>query len=94
MKRFQAIIRALRGLHKLSRIAVEIGAAWMSGMYVVACIARLMAPYATNYFYAMSVYRGALEAAPACLAVGVCAGLIGDLMLHEGRPKDDPSDSN
>lgn len=89
MKRFLSVMKALRSLHPLSKTAILIGATWMSGMYILAAAAYRLAPFVDDYLYALSVHRGALEAAPACLAVGVCAGLIGDLMLRPHRPDQD-----
>lgn len=82
MKSVSELLKKLQGLHKLSKLSVRLGAALTGLLYVAALLAWLYAPHASDYLYAMSVCRGALEAAPACFAVGVCAGLIGDLMLR------------
>lgn len=76
------LLKKLGNIHRLSKLAIKLGAAMMALLYLVALLALLRAPHAADYFYVISVYRTALEAAPACLAVGVCAGLLGDLILR------------
>lgn len=83
MKSISHLLKKLHGLHKLSKISIRLGLALACTMYVVALLAWLYTPHAGDYLYVLSVQRGALEAAPACLAVGVCAGLLGDLMLRK-----------
>lgn len=82
MKSISRLLKKLQGLHTLSKIAIKLGAVLAGAMYVVALVAWLYAPHATDYLYVLAMQRGALEAAPACLAVGICAGLLGDLMLR------------
>lgn len=74
-------------LADFSKISIKLGVSFMVCFYIVAIVAYLIAPHAANYFNAMAVYRGSLEAAPACLASGVCAGLLGDLMLKSNAPR-------
>jgi len=76
-----------KGLSDLSFLAFELGAGMMLCFYIVGLVAYLYAPYAPCYFSAMALHRGCLEAAPASLAAGVCAGLLGDLMLKFGNRK-------
>ena len=77
------LFHLFRSLHPLAKAAIVLGLTMMTLFLVLAAVARLLAPECDDYFLAMSVSRGALQAAPACLAVGVCAGLIGDLMLRK-----------
>lgn len=83
MNRLSFIRKFLQQFHPLCFFSVRLGFACMLAFYIIAVIARKMAPYAPDFFYAMSFYRGALEAAPACLAVGICCALLGDLMLKK-----------
>lgn len=81
MKRFKELVHSLKKINSFSKMAVRLGFYLMTCYYIVAVAARIAAPYVANYFRAMAVYRGCLEAAPASLAVGVCAGLLCDLIL-------------
>lgn len=69
-----------RSLHGMARTAIGLGAATMLCFYITALFALIVAPY-VDYANAMTIYRGCLEAAPASLAAGVCAGLIGDVIM-------------
>lgn len=91
MKRLHSLLGKMRSLHPLSKTAIGVGCSLMVSFYIIAIAALLIAPHAADYFYAMSVHNGALQAAPACLAVGVCSGLVGDLMLR--GPSDDDSEN-
>lgn len=93
MKSLKKMLRRLGKLNKVSKLSIWLGFYLMICFYIVAITAYLIAPYA-NYFRAMTLYRGGLEAAPASLAVGVCAGLLGDLMLVSKKPGDKPSDED
>ena len=73
-----------RKLSDLSILSFELGAGMMLCFYIVGLVAYLSAPFAECFFTAMAVYRGCFEAAPASFAAGVCAGLLGDLMLKFG----------
>lgn len=81
MKWMSKLVALYGELHKLSKMSIGLGLALMVVFYIIAWAANLLAPTATDYLYARAIYYGALECAPACLAVGICAGLIGDAML-------------
>lgn len=82
MRQIRKLLGRLREeLHPVSLLAIRLGIALMSSFYIVGIVSRFSAPYVPNYFGAMAIFRGCLEAAPASLASGVCAGLLGDLML-------------
>lgn len=83
MESVRRLYRQLKQLHPLAILSIKLGFFLMICLYIIAILAHLLAPYAADYFYAMSVYRGGLEAAPASFAAGVCAGLLGDLMLRQ-----------
>lgn len=68
----------------MSILSFKLGAGMMLCFYIIAFASLASAPYAENYFNAIALFYGALEAAPASLAAGVAAGLIGDLMLKHG----------
>ena len=74
-------------LHGFSILSFKLGAGMMFCFYIVGFASLLHAPYAANFSNAIALYRGCMEAAPASLAAGVCAGLLGDLMLRFGRRK-------
>lgn len=78
----QKLVGRLRDMNMFSRVAFRAGAILMTAFYILAVAARLIAPQSEDYFELMSIFRGSLEAAPACLAVGVGIALIGDLVLH------------
>lgn len=88
IKYLSALAKKLKTLHRLSKISIAVGSTAMTWFYIIALAAKLLTPYAADYYYAMSVYQGALQAAPACLAVGVAAGLLGDLMLRGSNDSD------
>ncbi len=77
--------KELARLRPLSRLAIKLGAATMLAFYIVGFVSRLSAHAAADYFRAMALYRGCMEAAPASLAAGVCAALLGDLMLRDKK---------
>lgn len=86
------LCRLRKELHPVSLLAIKLGIAQMICFYIVGITSRFTAPYVPNYFGAMALFRGCLEAAPASLASGVCAGLIGDLMLGGKSGKDKGED--
>jgi hypothetical protein len=90
-KHLHTITQKYRSLHPFSRFSIRLGFALMAVFYILALAAKLYVPYATEYFEMLAVYRGCLEAAPAFLAVGVTAGLLGDLILRNGKANDDSS---
>ena len=71
-------------LPKMSILSFKLGAGMMVCFYIVGFVSLLSAPYVNNYFNAMALFRGCMEAAPASLAVGVIAGLLGDMILKFG----------
>jgi len=71
-------------LSEMSIFSFKLGAGMMVCFYIVGFISLLSAPYSYNYFNAMALFRGCMEAAPASLAVGVIAGLLGDMVLRFG----------
>jgi len=72
-------------LSKMSIISFKLGAGMMVCFYIVGFISLWRAPYSYNFFNAMALFRACMEAAPASLAVGVVAGLLGDMMLKYGN---------
>lgn len=91
MQGIRKLVHKLKGLNTCSKMAIKLGFFLMICFYIIAIAAYLYADNSTDYFYAMSVYRGSLEAAPACLTVGIIAGLLGDLMLSDIHSKNDSS---
>jgi len=89
MKLVQKLLERISGANQYARLAVHLGASVMVCLYIVAFFAFTIAPGMPNYFRAMAIYRGALEAAPACLAAGICAAVICDLLYRTYGPKDD-----
>ena len=71
-------------LSEMSILSFKLGAGMMVCFYIVGFISLLSAPYVNNYFNALALFRGCMEAAPASLAVGVIAGLLGDVILRFG----------
>ena len=68
----------------LSKLSFKLGAGMMLCFYIVGFASLLSAPHVSNHANAIALFHGCLEAAPAAFAAGVCAGLIGDLMLRFG----------
>ena len=77
-------IEKFNQLSGMSIISFKLGAGMMICFYIVGFVSLLTAPYWENYFNAVALYHGCMEAAPASLAVGVIAGLLGDMMLRHG----------
>ena len=97
MQMIRRFLRKLGGLNKLSKLSMKIGAALMVATYIFAIAARLAAAHVPDYYGAIAIYRGCLEAAPAFLVVGICAAFLGDLMLSypengQGPPDEDGQD--
>lgn len=84
MQYLHLLIKRLRRMGPYPKLAFQLGAALMLMFYIVGFASYLSAPCVPNYFNAMTLYRGCMEAAPASLAAGVCGGLLGDLMLRRG----------
>lgn len=89
MTLLRRLIRQLKKLNPYSKFAVKLGVFLMTCFYIFAAAAHLYAPHAKDYYRMLSIGRGCLEVAPAFLAVGACAGLLGDLMLFRHNPDDD-----
>ena len=92
MRQIHKLLERLRALNPCSKLSIKLGAALMGMFYIVGIVSWYSAPYVPNYFGAMALFRGCLEAGPACLAAGVCAGLLGDMMLKRaggGNKKDE-----
>ena len=86
MKLFHKMRKISKKLHPYARVAIQIGFYTMICMYIVAVFAYWIAPHAANYINAVTVYHGALEAAPACSAAGVSAGLLCDIIYRSRNP--------
>jgi hypothetical protein len=82
------LLARYRRLHTAAQTAMLLGFLTMICFYITAAFAYFIAPQ-VEYSNAMTVYRGCLEAAPASLAAGVCAGFLGDLILSKHGGKDD-----
>lgn len=91
MKMIRKALTRFRRMHGMTRLAIGLGAATMLCFYITAVFALVIAPY-VDYANAMTIHRGCLEAAPASLASGVCAGLIGDVILSRYGGKNGPDD--
>lgn len=89
MRLIRSLLEPFQKLGPYSRLAIRLGSALMGIYYIVGIASRLSAPYVPNYHNAIALFHGCLEAAPASFAVGVCAGLLGDLMLRHGRKRDE-----
>ena len=74
------ILERFKSMHDMCRLAFSIGALTMLALYITAVFAYYIAPY-VDFASARLVFHGCLEAAPASLASGVCAGVLGDIML-------------
>lgn len=67
------------------KTAVRMGAIMMLCFYITAAAAYVIAPYVPNYFGAMAMFRGSMEAAPASLVSGICAAVLCDLELRSKK---------
>lgn len=76
----QKLFKRFREASAFSKLAVKMGALMMAGFYITGIVAYIIAPEVPNYFGAMSVFRGSMEAAPASLAAGFCAAVLSDLV--------------
>lgn len=79
------LFEKVKSVSEYSKIALKMGAIMMLCFYIVGLTAYIIAPYSPNYFGAISVFRGSLEAAPASLVSGVCAAVICDLALRSKK---------
>ncbi|MCL2578958.1 MAG: hypothetical protein FWE32_02885 [Oscillospiraceae bacterium] len=87
MRWIQKLPNCLGQFSALSRLSFKLGAGMMVCFYIVGYVSLLTAPYHANYGRAVALFYGCLEAAPASLAAGVIAGVLGDLMLRFGGKK-------
>jgi len=85
MQKFLRIKQIIGDISDFSKTVIKLGALMMLCFYIVGFAAYIIAPYAPNYFGAMSVFRGSMEAAPASLASGVLAAFICDAALKSRR---------
>lgn len=83
----QELKENIKNMEALSIFSCKLGAALMICFYITALTAGLIAPYG-DYQVAMFIRQGCLEAAPTCLAAGICAGLIGDMIMANKKEKD------
>ncbi|WRS28181.1 hypothetical protein U6B65_03360 [Oscillospiraceae bacterium MB08-C2-2] len=74
-------------LHWYAKFSFRLGFGVMCCYYAVALTAYLITPIAVNYLAALAIQDGALEAAPASLVVGICAGIICDVTYKRSQPK-------
>ncbi len=91
MRFCRAIKKWYGSLHPISRLSFKLGAALMTCFYITGLVSYLTAFHVANWEHAMAVYSGSMQAAPASLAAGVCAGLLGDLLVRKsgGKNNDD-----
>ena len=82
MRYIKQIITQLGELGRLSRLAIGLGAGASVLLLLLGLGAYIAAPYAANYFAAVALFRGCVEAGGATLVSGIFAGLLGDLMLR------------
>jgi hypothetical protein len=92
-KKIKEFLGMFRKLSAYSKMCFRLGFYLMLCFYIVAVASYFAAPYVANYFRAMAVFIGCLEAAPASLAAGVCAGFLCDMIFssqnHDGKSSDD-----
>lgn len=79
------LIDKVKELNAYSKTAVKMGALMMLCFYIAGFFAYIIAPYSPNYFGAISVFRGSMEAAPASLVSGVCAAVLCDIALNSRK---------
>lgn len=88
MKPVKTFWRSVKRLHPFAKWSF-LGCLELSvALYLAAGVIRRVIDYLPDFTRARICYDGLLEAAPATLAVGVIAGLIGDLVLRP-RQSDD-----
>lgn len=85
MRPLKKVSQWYQQLHPFSRVSFKLGLYLMMMFYIVGLVSRFSAPYVPNYHNAISLFRGCMEAAPASLAAGALAGLLGDLMMKNGK---------
>lgn len=79
------LLQKAKDINDYSKIAIQMGALMMLCFYIVGFAAYIIAPHAPNYFGAISVFRGSMEAAPASLVSGICAAVICDIALKSKK---------
>jgi len=57
-------------------------------LYIFAFVVRRIAPHTPDYLHSMEYYHGAVETAPALLAIGILAGLFSDIMMRRAGVHD------
>ena len=87
----KALLHKLKNLHYFSKHIIQIGFCVMLYGYIAAVAAYWYAPYAASYYSALAIHRGLLEAAPACLTVGVFVGFLSDFLLQSQNHDDTSS---
>lgn len=85
MQEIKRLWKRLKTTNTYAKHAFSLGLTLMIGFYITALIAYWFAPQAPDYLYVISICRGSLEAAPACLIVGIGAALLGDLLLERNE---------
>ncbi len=86
------LLQKLGELNSYSKTSIKMGALMMLSFYIVGLVAYIIAPDVPNYFGAMSVFRGSMEAAPASLVSGICAAVICDIALASKKSGGKPWD--
>lgn len=96
MRSLSFVRQRIRSFHPLTRLSLFLGFALMLWCYILAALFNATAFTFPDPLHALAIVRSAIETAPACLAAGVCAGLIGDLLLgsceKEGADDTDSED--
>lgn len=77
----QNLFNKVKELNAYSKTAVKMGVLMMLSFYIAGFFAYIIAPYSPNYFGAISIFRGSMEAAPASLVSGICAAVLCDIAL-------------
>lgn len=77
------LLEKLKMASDYSKFAVKMGALMMASFYITGIVSYIIAPVVPNYFGALSVFRGSMEAAPASLAAGICAAVLCDLAVKK-----------
>lgn len=85
MQKLLELKQKISEINHFSKTAVKMGALMMLCFYIVGLAAYIIAPYAPNYFGAISVFRGSMEAAPASLVSGILAAFLCDAALKSRK---------
>jgi len=73
----------LREMAPFSKWVIRVGLLMMVLCYLLGAVCYQIAPDARDFSAVMAMAEGFCEAAPACLASGVCAGLLCDLIIKK-----------